>query len=205
MSSTSVGRLTDPVAVREDVRGEVAHASGRIPDVGPGVPSAVLAMHPPIQWVGVTKRTIETELVSSEGEALQDQALRDVTVPLCLEWFDGRIRTIQLVVIDLDETTEEIRLDGRTIGFIGRAGAIFVAQTGTRLDRAEECGQCLVWDTAATILVTLLGNRVEPEKPDLRVGAPEDTTGRHDGDTGRAPNGQHQRVHEMSRSGGQKW
>jgi hypothetical protein len=123
-------------------------------DAGNSAPFALLTLHPPIHLVGFTKRIFGADVVASEDEALQDRALPTVTGPLRVECFDGRIRTVQIVVIDLDELTEEIRLDGRTIGFIGRAGHIFVAQTGTRLDRAEECGQLLSWHKAMTFLAT---------------------------------------------------
>lgn len=204
MSGTNMWQPTALLPTREDVRDEVHPASGMFPDVEDIAPSALLAMHPPIDLAGITKRIIEAEIVSSQKQPLQDRELRTVTVPLRLEWFDGRIRTIQIVVIDRDDLTEEISLDGHTIGFIGHAGHIFVAQAGTRLDRATEAGQCLLWDKAATILVTLSGDRLEPEEPDPRLRAPENTTVHNDRDTGQAPTRQRPRVHEMSRSGGRK-
>lgn len=129
----------------------------------------------------------------------QGEAFRTVTVPLRLEWLDGLIRTIQLTVVDLDDLTEEIRLDGQTIGFINRAGRIFVAQSGTRLDQAEECGQCLLWDKAAAILVTLLGRLPEPAEPDPRSAMPKHTSGYRDADTAHAPNCLSRPAYEMSR------
>lgn len=132
-------------------------------------------------------------------EGLEDRALNAITVPVRLEWFDDRIRTIQLTVIDLDDLTEELRLDGETIGFIGRADRVFVAHTGTRLDRAEECGQYLLWDKAASILVTRRVRRSEPEEHVTRVGAPERATDRNDGAPGQASTHQRSRAHEMSR------
>lgn len=144
--------------------------------------------------VGVNGRGEEEQIVSTQGEAS-----RTVTVPLRLEWLDGLIRTIQLTVVDLDDLTEEIRLDGQTIGFINRAGRIFVAQSGTRLDRAEECGQCLLWDKAAATLVTLLGRLPEREEPDPCSAMPEHATGYRDADTGHEPNRQSRPAYEMSR------
>jgi hypothetical protein len=144
--------------------------------------------------VGVNGRGEEEQIMSTQGEAF-----RTVTVPLRLEWLDGLIRTIQLTVVDLDDLTEEIRLDGQTIGFINRAGRIFVAQSGTRLDRAEECGQCLLWDKAAAILVTLLGRLPEPEEPDPRSAMAKHTSGSRDADTAHAPNRQSRPAYEMSR------
>lgn len=131
--------------------------------------------------------------------SLQVQALRTVTVPLRLERSDGVIRTIQLTVIDRDEWTEEVRLYGATIGFVERAGSIFVALTGTRLDLAEECGQCLLWDKAATMLVGIVGRLPEPEEPDPRTGAPAYAAVGRGLEAGHEPTRRHSRVHEMSR------
>jgi hypothetical protein len=207
MSNTNMGQPTDPLVMRESVRDGVSPGSGMFPDAGNGALFALLAVHLTIHLVRFTKQIFGAAVVASEDEALQDRAPRTVTGRLRVECFDGRIRTVQIVVIDLDELTEEIRLNGRTIGFICRAGPIFVAMTGTRLDRAEECGQCLLWDKAATILVTLMGGPPEPEKLGPLVGVPQRTTGDRDrdGDTGRALDRQLLRVHEMSRSGGPKW
>lgn len=127
----------------------------------------------------------------------EDQTLRTVTVPLRLEWLDHRIWTIQVVVIDRDELTEELRLGGQTIGFIHHAGRIFVALTGTRLDWAEECGQCLLWDKAAALLATTFGHLPEPRRPDPRRAAPAHPTG--DRHTAHTSTGRRSAVHEMSR------
>lgn len=189
MSSTKMGQPTYPVAVREHVRDEVTAALGMILAAEDLAPLALSTVRATIHMVGTAERIGEATALSSQDEALQDRALRTVAVPLRLEWFDGRTRTIQIVVTDLDDLTEELRLDGHTIGFISRAGPIFVAMTGTRLDRAEECGQCLLWDKAATILVTLMGRPREPKKlRPLKV-----------------PIRQLLGVPEMSRSGGVKW
>jgi hypothetical protein len=176
MSSTKMGRPTYPVAMREHVRDEVTAALGMILAAEDLAPLALSTVCATIQMVGTAGRMGEATALSSKDEALQDRALRTVAVPLRLEWFDGRTRTIQIVVTDLDDRTEELRLDGHTIGFISRAGPIFVALTGTRLDRAEECGQCLLWDNAATILVTLMSDLPEPEKPDPLVEVPQHKT-----------------------------
>lgn len=61
-------RPTDPPPTRENVRDEVPPASGIIPDVENIAPSTVLAMYPPLHLVGVTKRIIETGIVSSQEE-----------------------------------------------------------------------------------------------------------------------------------------
>lgn len=59
----------------------------------------------------------------------------------------------ELVVTDLGDGLESLAMAGRTVGFIQRAGHVFVALTGTRTDRAVECGQFLVWDEAARTLL----------------------------------------------------
>lgn len=107
-------------------------------------------------------------IVPSTDAAIADQLLPSVTVPLRMGRSDGGIRTVQIVVIDLDDLTEELRLDDHTIGFIYRAGHVFVAQSGTRLDRAEECGQHLLWDKAAAMLVPVPSRSPESSCPDRR-------------------------------------
>lgn len=77
---------------------------------------------------------------------------------LRVEWFDDRIIVLPMIVIDRGDSDYEIRIRGRLIGFIHRAGRVFVALTGTRLDRAEECGQYLMFDLAAGKLATTVGH-----------------------------------------------
>jgi hypothetical protein len=120
------------------------------------------------------------------------------TVPLRLEWFDGGVGTVRLTVIDLDDLTQEIALDGQTIGFIGRAHGVFVALTGTRLDRAEECSQSLLWDKSAAILVALSGHRPEREESDRGRGASVPTAGHNDGGTDQLQTQSRPRVPEVS-------
>ena len=84
--------------------------------------------------------------------SLQERVTETVTVAVRLEWRD-RITTIQPMVIHRGDAVDEIRLDGCVIGFIHRAGHIFVALTGARLDHAEECGQSVVWDKAFALLL----------------------------------------------------
>jgi hypothetical protein len=154
MSRTTMRPPTDLLVMRENVREAASFASGMMPGRVRGAPSAPLQTHRVVSW-----------------EELQGRAPGAVTVPLRMEWFDNRIRTIPIVVIDLHDLTEEIRLDGHTIGFITRAGRIFVARAGARLDRAEECAQSLIWDKVATILVALSGRLAEPEEHDPRLWA----------------------------------
>jgi len=111
--------------------------------------------------------------MSSLDKTLQDPAFSAVTVPLRLAWFHDVIRIIPLTVVDLGNVVQEIRLDGQVIGFIHRAGHIFVALSGAQMDRAEECGQSLLWDKAAAALVITLGRIPEPEESAARSTASE--------------------------------
>ena len=180
MTITNATRPTRALHRHDGVENEPSRPSAIFPDTGNGA--------------------------SSVGWVPPEDALQADTVPPQVKWFDGRIRTVQIVVNDLNELTEEICLDGNTIGFISRVGRIFVAQTGTRLDRAEECGQCFLWDEAATILVAL-STRITPlEEPDPQaVQALERTTDTSDGNPDQAMNSQNLCIHEMSGPGGHKW
>ena len=64
------------------------------------------------------------------------------------------IVTIELLVRRVDADLDEIRWADRTVGYVQRAGRIFVALIGARADRAEECGQYLLWDFAAIGLLS---------------------------------------------------
>lgn len=63
----------------------------------------------------------------------------------------------EIVVLDLTVKSVEPDLDAlqcgdHTLGYIQRAGRVFVSLVGERADRAEECGQYLLWDFAAARL-----------------------------------------------------
>lgn len=137
--------------------------------------------------------------MSSQDRKLQDPTLSAATVAVPLECFDKVIRTISLTVVDLDDVVQEIRLDGRVIGFIHAAGRIFVALTGTRMDWAVECGQSLLWDKAAATLVTTFGQLPQPEEPAPRSTVPAHPIGDPDRDTGRESPRRRFGVHAMSR------
>lgn len=64
-----------------------------------------------------------------------------------------RIETVNLMVVPRGDDLEEIDVDRNVLGYIHQAGKVFVALAGERLDRAEECGQSLLWDKAAADLV----------------------------------------------------
>ena len=84
------------------------------------------------------------------------QATELVTVSTRIGWHE-EITTIQSIVLPHHGLTEEMRLNGQVIGFIQRAGRIFVALAGSRIDLAEECAQSLFWDTAAIRLIVESG------------------------------------------------
>lgn len=78
---------------------------------------------------------------------------------LALRMPDSRdeIFTIELQVISAGAGLDEIRRGNVTFGFVQTAGRVFVALSGARADRAEECGQYLLWDQAAARLVSVHG------------------------------------------------
>ena len=64
-----------------------------------------------------------------------------------------QLEAVELVVVHRDDELDEIDLDRRVLGYIQQAGSVYVALLGERLDRAEECGQSLLWERAAAYLV----------------------------------------------------
>lgn len=63
----------------------------------------------------------------SQDLTIQDLTIQDhvpgtVTVALRVELPDDQIRTLQIMVIDRDQFTEELHMGVQTIGFIPRAG-----------------------------------------------------------------------------------
>lgn len=151
----------------------------------------------------ISRRTNLSDGAPSPFDSLRDESVARIAVPLRVKGSDGRIRSMEIIAISLGAMTEEICLNGQTIGFISRVGQIFVAQAGNRWDRAEECGQYHLWDKAATILVALQGRLPELES-DSRTGALENETGSRTSDAGPAQHRHSPGVRELSRSGGQK-
>lgn len=111
--------------------------------------------------------------MSSQDRKRQDPASSAATVPVALTRVDDVVRMIALTVIDLDDADQEIRVNGQVIGFIHTAGRVFVALTGTRTDRAEECGQSLLWDCAAETLVITFEQIHQPQELAPRLTVPE--------------------------------
>lgn len=64
---------------------------------------------------------------------------------------------LQLELTCLGDTFHEVRAEGRVIGFVYRAGRVFVALRGERQDWAVECGQSLAWDGATAKLAAAAG------------------------------------------------
>ncbi|MHB1234734.1 MAG: hypothetical protein ACYCZK_03565 [Microbacteriaceae bacterium] len=62
------------------------------------------------------------------------------------------IVVLDLAVRSVEPDLDAIRCGDHTLGYIQRAGRVFVSLVGEREDRAEECGQYLLWDVAAARL-----------------------------------------------------
>jgi hypothetical protein len=79
------------------------------------------------------------------------------SMPLRLVGPAGTIATVQTVVVHVGDSTYEIQLDGRVIGFIRRTGEVFAAHVGP--DRTSGSGwrQWRLWDKAAAFLVRASG------------------------------------------------
>lgn len=69
-----------------------------------------------------------------------------------------RIETVKLLVVPRNIDLVEIDVEQHILGYIRRAGRVFVALAGERLDLAEECGESLLWDQAAADLVRRSGS-----------------------------------------------
>jgi hypothetical protein len=82
------------------------------------------------------------------------QAIADRTVRLRIDDDRAGVESITLVLISVGTDLDEVRRDGLTIGYIRHVGRLFVALSGIRQDRAEECGQFPLWDYAAQRLVS---------------------------------------------------
>ncbi|MDP3208615.1 MAG: hypothetical protein Q8M65_05655 [Rhodoglobus sp.] len=111
--------------------------------------------------------------MSSQDRNLEDPASSAATVPVALTQVDDVVRMIALTVVDLDDAVQEISVNGQVIGFIHTAGRVFVALTGTRTDRAEECGQSILWDCAAETLVITFEQLHQPQELAPRSSVPE--------------------------------
>lgn len=62
------------------------------------------------------------------------------------------IEVLELVAKSVDADLDAIQCAGHTLGYVQRAGRVFVSLVGERADRAEECAQSLKWDVAAARL-----------------------------------------------------
>lgn len=111
--------------------------------------------------------------MSSQDRNLHAPVPRAATVPMALTPVDDVVRMIALTVVELDDAVQEISVNGQVIGFIHTAGRVFVALTGTRTDRAEECGQSLLWDCVAESLVITFEQLHPPQELAPRSTVPE--------------------------------
>ena len=80
--------------------------------------------------------------VPNDTNAEQHLALRTTNAT-------GGITVLDLVVKSVESDLDAVECDHHTLGYVQRAGRVFVSLVGERADRAEECGQYLLWDKAA--------------------------------------------------------
>jgi hypothetical protein len=90
--------------------------------------------------------------------ATADDRLRIVesagrTVWLRLWGSNDELQVVPLNITEVGDDVDAISRGDGVIGYIRRVDPVFVALVGARLDRAEECGQSLLWDKAATRLL----------------------------------------------------
>lgn len=104
--------------------------------------------------------------MSSFDNSVEDSSVGAATVPLRLESPHNAMRIVTLTVVECDDLVQEIRCDGHVIGFIHRAGRIFVALAGSRHDRALECAQSVLWEKVASTLVAVREQDLDTHKPD---------------------------------------
>ncbi|WP_394771323.1 hypothetical protein [Lacisediminihabitans sp.] len=69
----------------------------------------------------------------------------------------GKITTLQTIVVFVGNSTYEIELDHRVIGFIRRIGQVFEAHAGPDITSDSEWGRWELWDKAAAFLVRASG------------------------------------------------
>jgi hypothetical protein len=74
-------------------------------------------------------------------------------VPLRVVGPGHRITTLQTLVVSIGDSTFEIQLDGRVIGFIRRTGRTFAALAEPVIPASANWGHWNLWDSAATFLV----------------------------------------------------
>jgi hypothetical protein len=209
VSSMGMSSSTDLLCLGTELRVEAPVASEFTPGRAERASWAFMPRIPLISSMAATAAVGGDVGASSDEGPLQELARLDlappmVAVPSHVEWGTGQLRTVQVDVIELDDLTEEIRLERHAIGLIARAGRIFVAQTGTRWDRAEECGQYLLWDKAAAIVVAHGGQRLKAVEADPGRGS-ENMTFYSAGLTGQGSIREHSFVREMFMAGGPRW
>jgi hypothetical protein len=76
------------------------------------------------------------------------------SVALAVRGSHDEVDVLELVVKPVEADLDAIQCAGHTLGYVQRAGRVFVSLVGERADRAEECAQSLAWDLAAARLST---------------------------------------------------
>lgn len=74
-------------------------------------------------------------------------------IPVRMVNREEEIDLVDLDVVEISRDCDKIQYDHMVIGYIQHVGHVFVALTGPRLDRAEECRQSMLWDHAAAELM----------------------------------------------------
>lgn len=87
----------------------------------------------------------------------EPQLFATARIPLRVPEPHGNVRTLETFVTYLGESTFEIRLDHRVIGFIQRADHAFATRVGPRMKKTHGCPQCLLWDEAVREVVHAAG------------------------------------------------
>jgi hypothetical protein len=91
------------------------------------------------------------------------------TISVRVEASDDRIVTVDVTVKER-ALAQEISIGGTVLGFIEKAGRVYVALRGQRWDRAEECAASVLWDRAVARLVeTSPADSLENHEPGSRV------------------------------------
>jgi len=73
-------------------------------------------------------------------------------VTLRLPGMNEEFAVADLVVTSVERDLDAIQCAGHIVGYVQRAGRVFVSLIGERADRAEGCAQSLDWNAAAARL-----------------------------------------------------
>jgi hypothetical protein len=97
-------------------------------------------------------RRVAAGTVASPASGVPERTAM-ANVPLRIVGPGHRITTLQTLVLYIGDSTFEIQLDGRLIGFIRRTGNTFAALPGPDIASSADWTHWNLWDSAATFLV----------------------------------------------------